>query len=738
MNRLTSNLLPRLNVTEEPTFNQSISFADLTERPTESFQLSEDRATTEAYALYHDFLNIFQTSLDAESSLPSLEAYADTTSENGRMLKELSRQLAMSGRNVDELKTLSENLIAESSTWRLLRYVIAVKEEVSESFMDEDNSATIFSEKLARDEIRKQSGEIRHLEAVLEWLQSNANDQCSVNYYSSNVTHENTLHSIKVGKMELDLNPDCPVKDLHVRDRQEIQKFSSETYKLIRAGRIHDAITRCIESGQCWKAAMMKGHVLYHNPDLLDMDGDQEGTEERDLWKLAALGYSGSQNQSLFDRAAIGALCGNTEPLLQIAQSWEDRAWALLIGHLDVTMEEMIRSGTIGDNLDLPATYWKQKQPIENLLQKASATTDQQDSIYRKIQEFLIEDDFGNLAEYINQLECTNKHESRFIAHMAITLQQLTVTNTSNNPIRVYSTAIAQLANPDFNPRGDAILVATYAQQLDQENATQVFSMLLTQLSSMNEENRNYFIQLAEKNGLDVFGITHQTVSQLQLAEQNEENAFDILLSNKKLEESIDLACKMIRNMIVLSRDEDARVAVEKLVEAGAMDLKNNEKFILFKSHLEALELFSEWSQLSMQSPRLGELSKPQITSTSSFIQRIQLEKQWESKIGDELKWKKQLKEKALSLKQRIMIILKAKCDWMDDESKSVCIPRLVVSSLKALIGSDEHEECLEIVNLLFSESNQLYKCLNTQTAPDILTLVTQATSKLLENGKTL
>ena len=36
------------------------------------------------------------------------------------------------------------------------------------------------------------------------------------------------------------------------------------------------------------------------------------GTEERDLWKLAALCYSSSQNQSLFDRAAIGALCGNT------------------------------------------------------------------------------------------------------------------------------------------------------------------------------------------------------------------------------------------------------------------------------------------------------------------------------------------------------------------------------------------------------------------------------------------
>ena len=41
-------------------FNQSISVAELSQRPGESFQLSEDRTTTEAYHLYHDFLNAFQ------------------------------------------------------------------------------------------------------------------------------------------------------------------------------------------------------------------------------------------------------------------------------------------------------------------------------------------------------------------------------------------------------------------------------------------------------------------------------------------------------------------------------------------------------------------------------------------------------------------------------------------------------------------------------------------------------
>ena len=65
--------------------------------------------------------------------------------------------------------------------------------------------------------------------------------------------------------------------------------------------------------------------------------------------------------------------------------------------------------------------------------------------------------------------------------------------------IRLYANCVAMKANPDFNPRGDALIVAAYAQQLSQVDATECFANLLTQLSSMNEDNRNYFIQLAEK-----------------------------------------------------------------------------------------------------------------------------------------------------------------------------------------------------------------------------------------------
>ena len=36
---------------------------------------------------------------------------------------------------------------------------------------------------------------------------------------------------------------------------------------------------RCVETGQAWKAAMIEGHILYHAPELLGDEGEQEGND---------------------------------------------------------------------------------------------------------------------------------------------------------------------------------------------------------------------------------------------------------------------------------------------------------------------------------------------------------------------------------------------------------------------------------------------------------------------------
>ena len=118
----------------------------------------------------------------------------------------------------------------------------------------------MFSEKLACSEFQKQSDELQHLEAVIDWLETNAAAGCTDNYYAGNSNMDNTLHNIKMGKAGGDLNPDCLVQDLHVLDRQEIQKLNSEVYRLLRAGQVAEAVRQCVETGQAWKAAMIEGN----------------------------------------------------------------------------------------------------------------------------------------------------------------------------------------------------------------------------------------------------------------------------------------------------------------------------------------------------------------------------------------------------------------------------------------------------------------------------------------------
>ena len=68
-------------------------------------------------------------------------------------------------------------------------------------------------------------------------------------------------------------------------DRQELQKMNSEIYRLLRAGQTAEAVRRCVESGQSWKAAMIEGHILYHSPDIIGDDGEEEGKSNEFLFQ---------------------------------------------------------------------------------------------------------------------------------------------------------------------------------------------------------------------------------------------------------------------------------------------------------------------------------------------------------------------------------------------------------------------------------------------------------------------
>lgn len=107
------------------------------------------------------------------------------------MLKELARQLEVAGRNTKEIKMLSEDIINESSTWQLLCDILENKDTDVEPV---DIESAMYSEVLASNSIYFQNEELRHLKAVLNWLESEALQNCDKNPYTDLVTPENTFH----------------------------------------------------------------------------------------------------------------------------------------------------------------------------------------------------------------------------------------------------------------------------------------------------------------------------------------------------------------------------------------------------------------------------------------------------------------------------------------------------------------------------------------------------------------
>ena len=80
----------------------------------------------------------------------------------------------------------------------------------------------------------------------------------------------------------------------------------------------------------------------------------------------------------------------------------------------------------------------------------------------------------------------------------------------------------------------------------------------------------------------------------------------------------MEVACEIVRNMIVMYREAEARAAVERLIECGAEELINNEAFLAIKSHLEAMEIFNKWNKL--EQTRLSYKAALSIDPSLSFV----------------------------------------------------------------------------------------------------------------------
>lgn len=65
------------------------------------------------------------------------------------------------------------------------------------------------------------------------------------------------------------INTGAPLHEVDIEDQARLVKH---LFYLVRAGRADEAQKLCIESGQCWRAAVIDGWRVYNDPNFSNLN----------------------------------------------------------------------------------------------------------------------------------------------------------------------------------------------------------------------------------------------------------------------------------------------------------------------------------------------------------------------------------------------------------------------------------------------------------------------------------
>ncbi|KZS95164.1 hypothetical protein SISNIDRAFT_484035 [Sistotremastrum niveocremeum HHB9708] len=202
--------------------------------------------------------------------------------------------------------------------------------------------------------INKQSRTTEELLIVREWLHSSAppppQPESANGYWS--FTKQRVLHAKRTGNPKFaeslisELDPDAlaraePGHGLAPEDDAFETALLETLYLHIRAGRVFEAMDACKQAQRPWRAASIRGSILYsasatvsskHDEDVMDTDSYiSSGNKRRKLWKSSCTHAALNPQLSEYERAFYASLAPSSSTLpfiLSVCRTWSDHLWA--------------------------------------------------------------------------------------------------------------------------------------------------------------------------------------------------------------------------------------------------------------------------------------------------------------------------------------------------------------------------------------------------------------------------
>ncbi|KAF8168933.1 nuclear pore protein 84/107 [Pholiota molesta] len=367
-----------------------------------------------------------------------------------------------------------------------------------------------------------------------------------------------TGHAPREGRGGAEMDPDAPSRAggaaLAADDASYEKSLLQALYGYLRAGRLQDAVDACRQAHQPWRAASIRGSLLFQWKALSTQRDEEEDIDNEDP---DAGGWSGNRNRALWKSTCIRAALNpaladperllyatlapapETAPLLKAAcRTWEDHLWAelsvLCEARASAALARLAPGSFWEGGLEaLPANGAGAKRTLE---EEAEEEEEEErppaDHAFHFSQLFIILNRMDRLLHTFaagladgsfapHTFEYDNM--TRFYAHFCLFLQMIEVPVPPQAMQTILETYIGILEQA-----GQRELIALYAGALG-DNAVERYAAFLVSLGlSADAHERRLALTRAREHGLDIERVAVVT------AERTIEKAFDEMVPRLK------------------------------------------------------------------------------------------------------------------------------------------------------------------------------------------------------------
>uniref|UniRef100_A0A182Q2M3 Nuclear pore complex protein n=1 Tax=Anopheles farauti TaxID=69004 RepID=A0A182Q2M3_9DIPT len=762
--------------------------------------------------LCEQFLDVLQRHTNAADVFDAIDELIESLDVTLQQMNLATKQLLPAGRqrhlHADEMW-----LNAERETWKLMSCLYRDRMITQKQDNEMDDLPLVHSEQTIISHLYLGNGNLREYQIVVDWLEQMAlqqNESKPEHYMSRTVAWENTLHQLlEVGQTAFgsgrsvvaSLDPDAPIREkrpLHDLDTEDQSRLSVQVFQEIRRGRLSEAQAKCEHCGQAWKAAVLEGWRLHHDPNYEAenttlMRDPIEGNPRRDLWKKFAWQMAESRALDPYTKATIGSLCGHLDSMVEVLSehTWYDMLWAYLKVQIDIRVESEIRSHCIKSYLPMPDRYWNGKLSLEQIFDALEAHKSARISFAAKdvdkvIQKYIMLDDIPELMRIVDGwLDGSDvvllPQMLRFLTHFVMFLRQIGKTfqeDIGDRVIKRYVEYLITLGQPN--------LVAYYTAALPPAMELLLYSQFLETVSGT--EQRKLALEQAYSFGLDVPTIAVYTVERYRVLESPTEDtttptASGTLTETDKLKiaalewltfypdqrgELLWQTNALIRYFLARRSIEAARLTFA-VVPADTIELifthygsKDDipckeevsiREYLCHQTYLAAIDGYAAWTQLFYN----GKPKAPPAVKVTNFTERVTSEHREETYRRELAKWEAQVANMTNQTRDLLYnVLLFPEAGWLvdtdtakpipdEDEDwqnrtvqlenlRKLCIPEVVLLLHQLHTLTERHSENLLLADVLSSETRKLYSVFSKHKLAETLTKIAESSLTLMNN----